>query len=117
MIKEQARDAPLCVRALPSHGWPCCATSLSWSVIKLFKSWPYKMLRPSMLPPIVVVTATVTFAVKDRLPFCAATTLTRVVSRPMRECDSPGLTCSLALPVRSRTGGGAYRKIREMSQT
>jgi hypothetical protein len=53
-----------------------------------------------MLPPIAVVTTIVTFAVKDKFPFCAARTLTKVVSRPMRECDSPGLTCSLALRLR-----------------
>ena len=95
----------LALFALHAHGWPCCATSLSRSVIKLSRSWPYNTLRPNMLPPTAVVTATVTFAVKDRFPFCAVATLTRVVSRPMSECDSPGLTLPLAL--RSRQGGGA----------
>ena len=69
-----------------------------------------------MLLPITVVTATVTFAVKDKFPFCAATTLTRVVSRPMSECDNPGLKPSLAL-LSCRGRGLSYRKMREMSQT
>ena len=52
----------LALFALHAHGWPCCATSLSRSVIKLSRSWPYNTLRPNMLPPTAVVTATVTFA-------------------------------------------------------